>query len=219
MEKDRKRALGTLCVGFFFSGISCSIYASCHLGSDAFNVMNQGLSETLGIQAGNAFYIIQGAMFLLVLALGRRHIGVGTALGTFLIGFIMNLWSLLLTPLLEASGLAVRLCCTAAAPAFTGLGISLAKRSGMGLTPCDIVTLILHERFSRFQFRTVRMAYDGAMFLAGILLGGTIGVGTVLSVLLTGPCIQFFSAWLDRPRAPRRFPRLFVRSQNRSCGG
>ena len=76
----------------------------------------------------------------------------------------MNLWSLLLTPLLGAAGFPVRLCCLACAPVFTGLGISLAKRSGLGLVPCDILTLIFHERLHRLQFRTVRILYDGAMF-------------------------------------------------------
>ena len=64
MRKKRAAALGLLCAGFLCSGISCSLYVYCRLGSDAFNVMTQGLSDTLGIQAGNAFYIIQGAMFL-----------------------------------------------------------------------------------------------------------------------------------------------------------
>ena len=202
--KDRAGALACLCAGFASSGISCSLYVSCGLGSDAFNVMTQGLSDTLHIQAGNAFYVIQGTMLALVLALRRREIGPGTLLGTFLVGAIMNLWSVLLTPLLASSGFWVRLCCTAAAPVFTGLGISLVKRSGFGLTPCDILTLIFHSWLPRLQFRTVRMFYDGAMFLAGVLLGGTIGVGTVLSVLLTGPCIQAAAALLDRRPGARR---------------
>lgn len=200
---------------------------SCGLGSDAFNVMTQGLSDTLGIQTGNAFYVIQGAMLLLVLALRQREIGFGTLFGTFLIGLIMNLWSALLTPLLASAGVGVRLCCAAAAPAFTGLGISLVKKSGFGLTPCDILTLIFHSWLPRMQFRTVRMLYDGAMFLAGVLLGGTIGVGTVFSVLLTGPCIQAASALLDRTGAGQarspvmpgaRFPLLTRLPLNRDGG-
>ena len=213
MFQKRAKALGYLCAGFVSSGISCSLYVSCGLGSDAFNVMTQGLSDTLGIQTGNAFYVIQGAMLLLVLALRRREIGFGTLFGTFLIGLIMNLWSALLTPLLASAGLEIRLCCAAAAPAFTGLGISLVKKSGCGLTPCDILTLIFHSWLPRMQFRTVRMLYDGAMFLTGLLLGGTIGIGTIFSVLLTGPCIQAASALLDRtppagarPRRMRRSP-------------
>ena len=189
--------------------------------------MTQGLSDTLGIQTGNAFYVIQGAMLLLVLVLRRREIGFGTLFGTFLIGLIMNLWSALLTPLLASAGLGIRLCCAAAAPAFTGLGISLVKKSGCGLTPCDILTLIFHSWLPRMQFRTVRMLYDGAMFLAGVLLGGTIGVGTVFSVLLTGPCIQAASALLDRTGAGQarspvmpgaRFPLLTRLPLNRDGG-
>ena len=227
MFQERAKALGCLCAGFVSSGISCSLYVSCGLGSDAFNVMTQGLSDTLGIQTGNAFYVIQGAMLLLVLALRRREIGFGTLFGTFLIGLIMNLWSALLTPLLAAAGVGVRLCCAAAAPVVTGLGISLVKKSGFGLTPCDILTLIFHSWLPRMQFRTVRMLYDGAMFLAGVLLGGTIGVGTVFSVLLTGPCIQTASALLDRTGAGQarspvmpgaRFPLLTRLPLNRDGG-
>ena len=227
MFQERAKALGCLCAGFVSSGISCSLYVSCGLGSDAFNVMTQGLSDTLGIQTGNAFDVIQGAMLLLVLALRRREIGFGTLFGTFLIGLIMNLWSALLTPLLAAAGVGVRLCCAAAAPVFTGLGISLVKKSGFGLTPCDILTLIFHSWLPRMQFRTVRMLYDGAMFLAGVLLGGTIGVGTVFSVLLTGPCIQTASALLDRTGAGQarspvmpgaRFPLLTRLPLNRDGG-
>ena len=83
MERNKGKAIGLLWAGFLCSGISCSLYVSCGLGSDAFNVMTQGLSDTLGIRAGNAFYVIQGVMFLLVLALGRRHIGLGTFLAPF----------------------------------------------------------------------------------------------------------------------------------------
>ena len=52
MFQERAKALGCLCAGFVSSGISCSLYVSCGLGSDAFNVMTQGLSDTLGIQTG-----------------------------------------------------------------------------------------------------------------------------------------------------------------------
>ena len=199
MLKMRTRALVYLCAGFVSSGISCSLYISCGLGSDAFNMMTQGISHTLGLPEGNAFYVIQGAMLLAVLALRRRDIGFGTLFGSFLIGLIMNLWSVLLTPLLAPAAFWVRLCCMTAAPVFTGLGITLVKKSGFGLLPCDILTVIFHSYLSSLQFRTVRMMYDGAMFLTGLLLGGTFGIGTILAVLLTGPCIQLASSLLNRP--------------------
>ena len=200
------KSLALLCCGFLCSGVACSLYVYCGLGSDAFNVMTQGLSDTLGIRAGDAFYVIQGAMLLLVLALGRQYIGIGTILGTFLVGLVMNLWSLLLAPVLETAGFALRLGCLACAPVFTGLGISLAKISGLGMVPCDILTVIFHQRLHRLQFRTVRILYDGAMFAVGLLLGGNVGIGTVFSVLLTGPCIQAASSLLtgSARRAPRR---------------
>lgn len=204
MLKTRGRAILYLCAGFIFSGISCSLYLSCGLGSDAFNMMTQGVSMALGIQEGNAFYVIQGAMLLMVLALRRREIGPGTLFGSFLTGFVMNLWSTVLTPVLAPAAFGTRLCCIAAAPVFTGLGITLVKKSGFGLLPCDILTLIFHSWLNRLQFRTVRILYDGAMFLTGLLLGGTFGIGTILAVLLTGPCIQLAASFLDGQAPGRR---------------
>ena len=208
MGKGHVGALCALCTGFLFSGIAASLYVSCALGSDAFTLLTQGAARTLDMQVGNAFYLIQGVILVFLLAVQRRQVGLGTLLGTFLIGLIMNLWSLLLTPLLETAELGFRLCCLAAAPAFTGMGISLVKRSGYGLVPCDILTVILHEPLRRLQFRTVRMLCDGTYFLLGLRLGGTAGIGTVLSVLLTGPCIQLASSLLDRvaERQRRRAP-------------
>lgn len=197
MRRECGENLWYLCAGFLSSGISCSLYVSCGLGADAFNLMTQGISQVLEISVGNAFYVIQGTMLLAVFLLRRREIGLGTLLGTFLVGAVMNLWSLLLTPLLDAAAWGIRFCCLLTAPAFTGLGISLVKHSGFGLTPCDILAQILHDWSHGLQFRTVRIFYDGVMFLTGLLLGGTAGIGTVLSVLLTGPCIQTVSGLLS----------------------
>lgn len=204
--KFRVRMLGYLCAGLVISGIGCSLYVSCGLGSDAFNVMGQGISRVTGIRIGDAFSIIQAGMLFLVFLLRRRAIGIGTLCGTFVIGAVMNLWALLLTPVLAETGLALRLCALATAPAFIGLGVSLVKLSGLGMTPCDILILILHDLLRPLQFRTVRILCDGTMFAVGLVLGGTVGIGTVLSVLLTGPCIQAASTMLSgvvrvRPQA------------------
>ena len=45
MFKERVRALGYLCAGFLSSGIASSLYVSCALGADAFNLLTQGVSN------------------------------------------------------------------------------------------------------------------------------------------------------------------------------
>lgn len=189
--KKKLRSILTLCIGFTITGIGSSLYVFCDLGADAFNVLTQGTAATLGLQTGNAFYLAQGVMLAFVAAVRRRYIGIGTLLGTLIVGSIMNLWGLLLAPLLQATGPLVRLCCLATAPLFIAFGMTFARRSGLGMVPNDIVPVILNEWCPRLSFRTVRILCDAAAVVAGGILGGTIGIGTVISVVLTGPCVQF----------------------------
>ena len=133
------------------------------------------------------------------MAIRPYYIGIGTLLGTFIIGTVMNVWGLLLAPLLQSAGLIVRLCCLATAPLFIGFGIVFARRSGLGMVPNDIVPVIFHELTKRLPFRTVRVLNDAVVVIIGFILGGTVGIGTVVSVVLTGPFIQLASSILNGP--------------------
>ncbi len=196
MKPIKWQELLRLCVGFALSGIGASLYLHCGLGTDAFNVWNQGLAHALGVQAGTASCLTQGV--LLVLPFGKPYLGVGTLLGSFLVGCVMNVCAAIFAAPLRAASLALRLCCLVFAPFFVGLGIALVKQSHMGLTPYDIVPLLLHRKAQRLPFSAVRIGVDAVSFLAGAILGGTVGIGTIVSVVLTGPAIQLASAALAR---------------------
>lgn len=198
MKKYKLSDILTLCIGFTISGVGCSLYVYCNLGSDAFNVLTQGVACVTNMQVGNAFYLTQVLLLTFIFLVRRHYIGIGTLLGTFIIGAVMNVWGLLLAPMLQTAGLAVRLCFLATAPVFIGFGIAFARRSGLGLVPNDIMPLIFHERAKHLQFRTVRICNDAVIVLCGFLLGGTVGIGTILSVVMTGPCIQLATSVLNR---------------------
>lgn len=70
--------------------------------------------------------------------------------------------------------------------------MSLVIRSDAGTGPNDLVAVILADKLKRFQFRWVRMTCDAVFMVVGLLLGGTIGLGTVLAVFLIGPVAQWF---------------------------
>lgn len=185
-----------LCLGFVFSGVGASLYIYCGLGSDAFNVLNQGLARTLDIQVGTASCLTQGVLLALVFPFGKAYLGAGTLLGSFLIGCVMNVCAVVFPALLQAANLVPRLCCLMLAPIFVGFGIAFVKHSYLGLTPYDIVPLLIHRKAHSLAFSIVRISVDAVSFLMGAILGGTIGIGTILSVVLTGPAIQIASAVL-----------------------
>lgn len=203
MKNINRCTLLRLCVGFILCGFGASLYVYCGLGSDAFNVFNQGLARVLDIQVGTVSCLAQGAVLLLVLPFGKPFLGVGTIVGPFLIGGVMNICGAAFAAPLQAAALPLRLCVLLLAPVSIGFGVSLVKRSGMGLAPYDIIPLILSCKISTLPFSAIRIGVDAVSFLAGVLLGGTVGVGTILSVVLTGPAIQAASTVLTHSAKAR----------------
>ena len=53
---------------------------------------------------------------------------------------------------------------------------------------------LVKRKAQRLPFSAVRIGVDAVSFLAGAILGGTVGIGTIVSVVLTGPAIQLASA-------------------------
>ncbi len=185
------RALPALCIGFLVAGLGSTLFVYSGLGSDPFNVLAQGIAGRVGTQVGTMNYTLELFLLLGVLVYRRKAIGPGSIIGSVVIGTVMNFYAWLLAPFFQSAGVVMRVCCICAAPLLVGVGVALVQLSDWGLIPCDIVPLLLHERAGRLQYRTVRMLYDLLMLVTGLLLGGTVGLGTVFSALLTGPCIQF----------------------------
>ena len=75
------------------------------------------------------------------------------------------------------------------------IGISIVIKSNAGTGPNDLIAIILTDKLQKFQFRWVRMTCDLFFVILGYILGGTVGVGTVIAAFLTGPLVQF---WLPK---------------------
>jgi uncharacterized membrane protein YczE len=128
-------------------------------------------------------------VLLLAMALGTRP-GVGTVLNTLLIGAVIEAllrigfagsadqWPWVARLLLLVGGLAV-----------IGVGSALYIGAHLGSGPRDSLMIAVHRRL-RAPILLARTLTEGTAFALGWLLGGAVGVGTVVSVLLIGPMVQ-----------------------------
>ena len=91
----------------------------------------------------------------------------------------------------------VRVLCVVFGCVILSLGMSIVINSNAGTGPNDLVAVILTDKLGCVQFRWVRMACDVSFVVLGFILGGTVGVGTVVAVFLTGPLVQF---WLPKTK-------------------
>ena len=76
-----------------------------------------------------------------------------------------------------------------------GFGMSIIIKSNSGTGPNDLIAMIFSDKINqhrRIAFRWVRIGCDVFFVAVGFFLGGTVGIGTVVAALLTGPVVQFF---------------------------
>lgn len=190
------RRLIQLYVGLALYGASSALLVEAGLGLEPWNVLHQGLAELTGLTIGVVSIIVGAAVLLLWIPLRQRP-GLGTVSNVFVIGVVMD-GTLAVVP--EAHTLTVRVPLLVAGIVLNGVatGLYIAARFGPG--PRDGLMTGLHRRTGR-SVRLMRTAVEIAVVVTGFLLGGTIGVGTVLYAVSIGPLAQFFLRVFDVPSA------------------
>ena len=203
MSKDRNFRTWTVRVALLLAGLciahlGVTLFLQTNLGSDPFNVFVQGMFRALpwplwaGMTHGRVHLMISLIILLVLLAVDRSYIGVGTVLCMALGGPIIDVYTAWLSPVIHPElPLPLRLGLLVAGCLILAFGMTIVIRSQAGTGPNDLVAVVLSEKL-RKPFGPVRVAVDCAFAGIGFLLGGVIGVGTVVCACLVGPAAQLF---------------------------
>ncbi len=167
--------------GLVLYGVSDGLLVLAGLGLDPWDVLHQGLSRTLGLQVGT-WAVLVGALVLLGWIPLRQRPGVGTACNVVVIGLLINA-TLALVP--APHGLPWRVAVLVGAVVLNGLATGAYIGAGLGPGPRDGLSTGIAAR--GVPLRRVRTVVEVAVLALGWLLGGSVGVGTVLYALAIGP--------------------------------
>lgn len=199
-----KQKLFAAFTGYLLVGIASGLFVYSGLGADCFNSLVKGVTPLLGLRLGTTSYLVQMCIFAAVLLLGgKKHAGPGTIFGSLIVSAIVNLFGSAFAPVSAHLPLAGKMTAALLGAPLAGLGLALIQQSGLGSSANDILPILLNERLPRFQFRTVRVAFDCTELLLGFALGVLPGFTTLCAALLIGPCIQASQRLLNLPRRPR----------------
>jgi uncharacterized membrane protein YczE len=181
------RRLPQLLGGLALYGMSMAMLVRADLGLDPWDVLHQGLSHYLPLSFGTVTIVV-GALVLLLWIPLKQQPGLGTVSNVIVIGLAadLGLW-LIATP----DGLAVRIVMMVSAIVLNGLAGAIYIGSQLGPGPRDGLMTGLAARTGR-SLRLVRVAIEVTVLVIGVILGGTIGIGTILYALAIGPLVQFF---------------------------
>ncbi len=181
------RRLVQLVVGLALFGVSMAMMVQAGLGVMPWDVLHQGLANYLPLSFGQ-IVIAVGALVLLLWIPLKQWPGLGTILNVLIIGWFAD-WGI--AAISEPATLWGAAALMLAGLVLNGLAGALYIGVHLGTGPRDGIGIALHRLTGR-SVRLMRTLVEIVVVILGWLLGGVVGVGTVLYALGVGPLLQLF---------------------------
>jgi uncharacterized membrane protein YczE len=189
MSKLYAEKLARCIAGLAFFGFGITLFIRANLGLAPWDIFHKGLSEKLDVSIGLVIVGV-GLLLLLLWIPLRQKPGVGTVLNALEIGFVVNLTKPLIG---EPDQLVMRMLMVIAGVLVIALGSALYIGAGLGSGPRDGLMLGLSQRSiggRRISIRVARTTIELTVMIAGLFLGGSIGIGTLIFMFGIGPLVQ-----------------------------
>ena len=186
------RRFTQLMVGLVLYGWSMAMLLRSGLGLDPWDVFHQGVTNHVPLSFGQVTIAV-GALVLLLWIPLRQRPGIGTVLNVFVIGFAADAGLAVMPAVTWLPGQIAMLLGGVVA---NGLAGALYVGARLGPGPRDGLWVAITERTGH-SIRLVRTLLEVTIVAVGWLLGGTVGIGTVVYALAIGPIVQFFMRWVE----------------------
>ncbi len=189
-------------VGIVLVGVGVAFNAAAALGNDPVGIMYDGIRSILGLtseQLGTASNIVNVLLMILVFFTGRHYINIGTFVYIIPYGFVVNLGGKLYHLLFPVQTFPIQILGAVIGCLLLYTGVAMYITADIGLDPFTGVVMVLRDRLKK-EYRYVKIGFDISCIIIGTLLGGKLGVITIITALSAGPVIQFLSDQMNKIR-------------------
>jgi len=209
MKKSLKETLLRiiiLFIGLVIAHLGVTLFLLADLGSDPFNVLIQGLYNKTSfitlLTHGRVHMIISFLIIIVLLIVDKSYIGIGTLVCMFCGGPIIDFFNMILEPLFAGNpSLPVLIFVNVLGCVILAFGMTIVIKSEAGTGPNDLVAIVIADKLKK-KFSIIRVVVDFTFALVGFLLGGTVGIGTVICAFVVGPVagvfMPFNEGWIKR---------------------
>jgi uncharacterized membrane protein YczE len=170
--------------GLFIFGLGDSLLIQSQIGNAPWSVLAQGLSQRLEITLGWSTFLISSLVLLLWIPLRERP-GLGTMSNIVVIAVAIQI-GITFFPQTDDFIIAIFYCLIGIS--LVGFGSAFYITCGLGSGPRDGLMTAIHTR-SGIRIGRVRLAIEALVLVLGAILGGTVGLGTLLFAVLIGQSI------------------------------
>ena len=182
--KPRLKTMGMLIIGLFLFGLGEAIIIGSGSGVSPWTVLAQGISIRSDFSIGMATFFISIAILIFWIPL-KQVPGIGTILNAIIIASAIDLT---LPYLPQPDDITFKIIQACFGILVVGLGSGIYLCSNLGPGPRDGLMLGLQKQ-TNTSLPAIRTIIELSAVISGWLLGGVVGVGTILFVFGIGPCV------------------------------
>ena len=188
-----------LMIGLTIAHLGVTLFLLSDMGADSFNVFVQGLFHKISaltppgvLTHGRTHMIVSLFISIVLLLVDRSYIKIGTVLCMVCGGPIIDFFTWILGFILpENLSVIARILMLVLGCVILAYGMTIVIKSDAGTGPHDLVAVVISDK-TRRRFSIIRLIVDAVFAIVGYVLGGTIGIGTIVCVMLVGAVAGFF---------------------------
>ena len=166
-------------------GITLAMYAG--FGGATLAVLWQGISETFHISIGAASFVVAAGMILFAAVYDRTQIRIGTILYQVVYSGCIDIFA---KCHVYSSSVWINFCIMLLGVLLFAVGTGVYASASLGRGSYEAVNFALAEK-NHWQVKAVRIVLDLSVVAAGVLLGGKFGICTIVTIVMSGPIIQY----------------------------
>ena len=188
-----------LFIGLTIAHLGVTLFLLANLGADPFNVFVQGIFRTTSqipgwpLQThGNTHIAICFLIILALLKIDRTYIKIGTVLCMIFGGPIIDFFTAILSgPFENVNSLVLKIIVNGLGCVILAFGMTIVMKSDAGTGPNDLVGIVISDKLKK-NFGVIRIIVDVSFVAIGFILGGSLGIGTLICAFLVGPVANIF---------------------------
>lgn len=202
-------------IGLTICGLGTYLMIQAAIGVTPWETLQLGISSTLRIPYGIACMIISIVVLVFDIVMGEK-IGIGTVLDAFYTGMAVTAFQYI-DPVPEAASLAYAIPLLIVGMFVLAFGQYVYINAGLCCGPRDGFLVAIGRLLSRFPIGAVNFIILTVVFILGAILGGPVGIGTIIGTLGFGPVQQLvFNAFHFDPRSVEQKGIMIRRAESKS---
>jgi uncharacterized membrane protein YczE len=189
-----------LFLGFFIVSVGLVAIVESRLGVNSWNVLHTGISQIAGITLGRATQIVAFTVIILGWIMGIRP-SFATFANMYFVGLFIDLimQNNIVPP---SNSYFMQWAYLLAGTAVFGVGCGIYINAGFGTGPRDSLLMGIVRKTS-WSIKGVKTGLEITVLIAGIILGGQFGIGTIVHTLTVGIVLQWAINFFKLPKSIR----------------